>query len=221
VEVERLTRAAMEGAIALESVYGRRLELVRPDAARLERLGREYVAALVPDAAAVVAALRAAGIAVRVLSGGLRPAVEAVAGALGLRAADVAAVDIRFDAAGAYAGFDEASPLARSGGKPSVIDAWRRELDGPLMLVGDGVTDAEAAAGVDIFVAYAGVVERPAVVAAADAVIRSASLAPVLPLALAGERPADPAAASLFDHGLALLDPELRALLNHTHTAGH
>jgi hypothetical protein len=35
-----------------------------------------------------------------------------------------------------------------------------------------------------MFVAFAGVVERPAVVQAADAVVRANSLAPVLPLAL-------------------------------------
>lgn len=210
-EVEALTAAAMRGELALEAVYGRRLELIRPDAARIERLAREYVERLVPDAAAVVSALQREGISVRIVSGGLLPAVLAVAEAVNIAREDVAAVDIRFDVDGAYAGFDEASPLARSRGKCDVLAAWRDRRGGErTMLIGDGATDAEAAEIVDVFVAYAGVTERAAVVKAADAVIRSASLAPVLPLALGGEAPRDAAHRLLFDRGVSLLDPRER-----------
>jgi len=52
------------------------------------------------------------------------------------------------------------------------------------MMVGDGSTDLEARPVVDMFVAFAGVVERPAVVNSADAIIRANSLAPLLPLVL-------------------------------------
>jgi hypothetical protein len=65
-----------------------------------------------------------------------------------------------------------------------------------------------------VFVAYAGVVERPAVVAASDAVIRSASLAPVLPLALGGGFPGVAQHRALFDMGVDMLDPRDRARLN-------
>jgi phosphoserine phosphatase len=74
------------------------------------------------------------------------------------------------------------------------------------MLVGDGKTDLEARPVVDLFVAYAGVIERAAVSAAADVVIRSPSLAPVLPLALGDEPPADAAARALYERGVALLE---------------
>jgi phosphoserine phosphatase len=173
----------MRGAVPLEEVYARRLDLVRPSRARLEALGGEYVAAMVPHARETVAALRAEGIDVRVLSGGLRPAVLVLARALGLPDHAVAAVDVYFDAAGAYAGFDTTSPLARAGGKAEVIAAWRPAPPRPSMLVGDGATDLEAYHAVDCFVAFAGVAERAAVMAGADAVIGAPSLAPVLPLA--------------------------------------
>ena len=78
------------------------------------------------------------------------------------------------------AGYDESAPLGRSGGKRTVVESWRPSLPGPVLLVGDGVTDLEARPAVDRFVAYAGATDRPAVPAAADAVIRSASLLPVL-----------------------------------------
>jgi phosphoserine phosphatase len=214
-EVEALTDAAMRGELALEAVYGRRLDLIRPDRRRLEDLAQEYVARLVPDAAAVVAALAAEGISVRIISGGLLPAVLAVGDALGIPRANIAAVDVGFDAAGAYAGFDESSPLARSGGKCDVLARWRAQSAGRMMLVGDGATDAEAAGVVDVFVAYAGVARRDAAIAAADAVIASASLAPVLPLALGGRAPRNAAHRDLFEQGVALLDPDVRHRLEY------
>lgn len=183
-EIVRLTEQAMRGEIPLESVYGRRLELVRPSRADVEALGARYVEALVPGARETVAGLLAAGVDVRILSGGLRPPIEMLARELGLPDGAVAAVDIHFDAAGDYAGFDEASPLTRSAGKPEIIRAWGTSLARPVMLVGDGATDLAAAGEVEMFVAFAGVLERPHVTAAADVVIRERSLASILSLAL-------------------------------------
>jgi phosphoserine phosphatase len=212
-EIERLTDAAMRGDLPLELVYGHRLELAQPARAALEDLGRAYIHALVPDAREVVAALLDEDIVVRILSGGLLPAVVAVAEALGLAPGAVAAVDIRFDEQDRYAGFDNTSPLARSGGKRDVLQRWRTVLPAPLMLVGDGATDLEARDAVDVFVAYAGVVERPRVVAGADAVVRCSSLAPIFPLALAGTLPRQAAARSHFEKGLAQLDEAGRSRL--------
>ena len=212
-EIRSLTDLAMRGEVPLEAVYGRRLDLIRPDRVRVEELARRYVEQLVPDAADVVAALQEEGIAVRILSGGLLPAVTAVADALNIARVDVAAVGIHFERDGSYAGFDSTSPLARARGKCDVLDSWRRSHAGRAMLVGDGATDLEAASAVDVFVAYTGVVARSAVAQGADAVIRSQSLAPVLPLALGGELPSTGHAA-LFERGLSLLEPRERSRLN-------
>ncbi len=203
-EVSALTHAVMDGRVPLQDAYGRRLALIRPTRADLDRLARQYVESLVDDARAVVAGLQALGVSVRIISGGLRPAVLAVAHALGVAPRDVAAVDIRFDDAGAYAGFDTTSPLARAGGKRDLIVAWQG-LERPAMLVGDGATDLEARDAVDCFVAYAGVAARPAVVAGADVVVRSRSLAPVFALALGEQRPNDPHFNDLYDRGVRLL----------------
>ena len=181
-DVERLTDAAMRGQISLEEVYGRRLDLVRPTRKAVDELGRTYVARLVPDARETIAALQTAGVDVRIISGGLLPAVLAVATELGVARDRVDAVDVSFAPDGSYAGFDSSSPLAATGGKRRAIEQWN--VRRPAMMAGDGSTDLEARPVVDLFVAFAGVVERPAVVQAADAVIRSNSLAPLLPLAL-------------------------------------
>jgi phosphoserine phosphatase len=202
-EVEALTEAAMRGTIPLEQVYGRRLELVRPPRGRVLALGQRYIDTLVPDAVETVAALRAEGVHIRVISGGLKPAIIALAAALGLTEDAVAAVDIYFADDGTYAGFEADSPLAASGGKRQVIESW--QVPRPILLVGDGATDQEAQPVVDAFAAFGGVVYRAPVAATADYIIREHSLAPIVPLALGGQRPTAAAAQAVFDRGVDLL----------------
>jgi phosphoserine phosphatase len=196
-EVEALTEEAMRGIIPLEQVYGRRLELVKPPRGRVVALGQRYIETLVPDARETIAALRAEGINVRVISGGLKPAVLTVARELGVAPEDVAAVDIFFGNDGTYSNFEADSPLAASGGKRTVIDAWN--VARPALMVGDGATDLEARPAVDAFVAFAGVVYRPQVVKNADYVIRERTLAPVLAIALGGQRPSSAEAQSILE----------------------
>ena len=208
-EVESLTDAAMRGEVPLEEVYGRRLELIRPDRSAVESLIPRYIDGLVDDAAATVAGLRRTGIDVRIISGGLLPAVRGLARHLGVPDHAVAAVPLRFHEDGAFAGFDETAPAARAGGKAEVVRSWRDGAEpppGPVMFVGDGATDLEARREVELFVAYTGVIARPEVVGAAPVVIRSRSLAPVLPLALGDARPDDEAARALYDRGKTLID---------------
>lgn len=208
-EVAALTDAAMRGEVALEEVYGRRLDLIRPTREDVEALVPRYIDALVEDAAETVAALRAADVAVRVVSGGLLPAIRGVARHLGLADDDVAAVDVRFRADGAWASHDSAAPAARAGGKAEIIRAWKtgpRPAPGPILLVGDGATDLEARHEVDLFVAYAGVVARPAVISVAPVVLRSRSLAPLVPLALGESAPDHPAVTDVFRKGTRLIE---------------
>ncbi|MGH7626775.1 MAG: HAD-IB family phosphatase [Gemmatimonadaceae bacterium] len=201
----RLTELAMSGTVRLEEIYGRRLALIAPTRDQVAEVGERYVAEMVPDAAGVVAALQGEGIEVRILSGGLLPAVLTLARALSVPEWLVGAVNILFNANGSYAGFDTTSPLARSGGKLEMVKRWGPSLPRPVMMVGDGATDLETRPGVDLMVAFAGVVVRPAVVAGADAVIRSTSLASVLPLALDHEVPRANAARALYEQGAARL----------------
>ena len=137
---------------------------------------------------------------------GTLPAVTGLAGHLGLENDAVAAVPVYFRSDGAYAGYEDVGP-ARAGGKAEVIRSWLAGgLPEPVMFVGDGATDLEAADDVDLFVAYAGVVDRPEVVSAAPVVIRSRSLAPVVPLALGRQHPDDDRAGVVYRRGKALID---------------
>ena len=164
-EVAALTDRAMDGAIALDHVYGERLALIRPTRDDLAALAAEYTRTVLPGVAAAVAGLRSAGVAMALVSGGLRPAILPMARELGFQDGDVHAVDITLDADGVYAGYDTSSPLATQSGKPTVVSALA--LPRPALAVGDGSTDLALAAVVDVFAAFTAVVRREAVVSGA------------------------------------------------------
>ena len=159
--VRELTRRAMDGEVPLDEVYGHRLEMIQPDRAAVERVAARYVEALVPGIEEVFQALRSADKRLAIVSGGLLPAVVAVADALGVDRSQVHAVDLYFDEDGGYAGFQEESPLARSGGKLEVLEEIAATTEaGSVALVGDGVTDLEALPAISRFIAWGGVVHR-------------------------------------------------------------
>jgi phosphoserine phosphatase len=181
-EIAALTDRAMRGELALESVYGARLDLIRPHRDAVETLADAYIASAIPDAHETVQALHAGGVAVHILSGGFQQAIVPFAAWLGIAAENVRAVELRFDAEGHYTGFDATSPLTRSGGKRTMFEVWQPPLPRPVLMVGDGITDLEARPAVDHFVAFAGVAARAEVIASADTVLHTPSLRPLLDL---------------------------------------
>ena len=164
--VVALTEQAMQGLIPLDAVYGERLALIRPSRDDVAALAAAYVGALSRGAADALRRLRAAGLAVVLVSGGLREAILPVALQLGFIAGDVHAVGVAFDEAGAYAGYDRASPLATQAGKRTLVESLA--LPRPALAVGDGSTDAAMRPAVDAFAAFTGFVRREPVVRAAD-----------------------------------------------------
>lgn len=170
-EVERLTTEAMAGVRPIEDVYRARLELVRPARRELSELADAYWKGVAPGAVAAIAAMRAAGVRVEVLTSGLQAAVAPFAKRLGLSPDSVHAVPIVFDSRGDYSSFDVAAPLCVQGGKRVVASSL--DLERPVLAVGDGVTDAEIRPAADEFAVFTGFVRREAVVAIADHVIGS------------------------------------------------
>lgn len=177
---EAMTNAAMDGTIPVEAVFGRRLELIQPRAEDLEVVARRYLETIEPTAAQTVARLRSRGWQIVIISGGFRAAIRPLAQHLGIER--VEAVDLHFDpATGNYAGFDEAFPTTRSGGKPEVIRRLRAELQpARIVMVGDGVSDLETKPVVDLFVGFGRYVERARVKASSTHFIHSLDL--LLPL---------------------------------------
>jgi phosphoserine phosphatase len=167
IAIEQMTRDAMDGRIALDEIFARRLDIIRPTRAETLAVGAHYIREIEPTAAATVAALQARGWTVVIVSGGYTQAIEPLAAHLGI--ARIEAVPLRFDTAGHYAGYDTAAPAARRGGKPEIMRALRAEFrPARLVMVGDGASDLETRDVVDLFVGFGRYAERPAVKAGAQ-----------------------------------------------------
>lgn len=177
--VEAMTTAAMEGKIAVEDVFARRLAIIRPRRADVAAVGRLYVERVEPTALATIVELKAAGWTPLILSGGFRPIIAPLAAHLGI--ARIEAVDLFFDAAGNYTGYDDKFPTTRSGGKPELITGLKRELTpARVVMVGDGVSDLETKPVVDLFVGFGRYTPRAKVKAGAHAFINSLAELPAL-----------------------------------------
>lgn len=182
-EIAQLTTAAMEGRMALENVYARRLERLRPDRAAVDRLGRRYVEEIVTGARETITALRGRGLEVHIVSGGFLPAVLTLAREFDLEPGQVHAVALQFASDGRYLGFDHGSPLTRAGGKRTVCAELMQRF-GRCAAVGDGVTDLEMQeAGAD-FIGFGGVAVRARVREQAARYVTAQNLDAVLPLLL-------------------------------------
>ncbi|MBL0170831.1 MAG: HAD-IB family phosphatase [Gemmatimonadaceae bacterium] len=162
-----LTARAMAGEMPLEDVYLWRVQAIAPTAAEIGALSDAYREAVQPGAVELIAALRDAGCAVHVLSGGLRAALLPLAHDLGVPSDQVHAVTLATDASGRYVALDGDQPLATQLGKAKVLASL--QLERPVVMIGDGSTDAAARGVTEGFIAYTGVARRPSVVAVADA----------------------------------------------------
>ena len=185
-EIASLTEAAMSGALPLEAVYAKRLDLVKPDRAALVWLAERYIDETVCGAAETVATLMRQGKAIYIVTGGLLQPVSEFARALGLAPVQVYAVEVHLDALGAYRGFDSSSPLCGSEGK-AIICKRIAARHGKVAMVGDGVTDLAARAGGASIVGYGGVIRREIVARQADYYVASARLSATLVALLSDE----------------------------------
>lgn len=166
-----LTERAMEGEIPIEAVYGERMRIVKPTLLEIEQLGKVYVERMATGAAETIAELRANNVEVIMVSGGLREAILPLARELGVDQKNVHAVSVFFGQDGTYAGFDDASLLTRQSGKRTIVG--QMDLKGPILAVGDGMTDCEIKAVVQGFAAFVEFTRREAVVEKADYVVEN------------------------------------------------
>jgi len=166
-----LTERAMEGEIPIEAVYGERMRIVKPTLLEIEQLGKVYVERMATGAAETIAELRANNVEVIMVSGGLREAILPLARELGVDQKNVHAVSVFFGQDGTYAGFDDASLLTRQSGKRTIVG--RMDLKGPILAVGDGMTDCEIKAVVQGFAAFVEFTRREAVIERADYVVEN------------------------------------------------
>jgi phosphoserine phosphatase len=178
-EVERMTRAAMEGGLAMEEIFARRLELIQPRVEEVEAVGALYIAQIEPTAISALHEIREAGWTPIIVSGGFAQAIRPLA--THLEIARVEAVTLEFDATGLFTGFAADSPTARSRGKNEVAQRLKREFTPQrTVMVGDGASDLEVQGDVDFVVGFGGYAVREKVKLGADAFIHRLSELPTL-----------------------------------------
>lgn len=178
-DVAPLTSAAMTGTLPLDTVYAKRLSVVRPDRSSINWLAARYIEEIVPGAPEAIATLHRAGKSVHIVSGGLRPAIEPLADTLQIPVSHLHAVDVIFESDGTYCDFDRTSPLVHPNGKAEVcrsLAACRYSV----ALVGDGATDLAARDAGVFVVGFGGVVSREALVGGANVFIAGPELTAVL-----------------------------------------
>jgi phosphoserine phosphatase len=166
-----LTERAMQGEIPIEAVYGERMRIVKPTLPEIQQLGKVYIEQMATGAAETITELRANNIEVIMVSGGLREAILPLAKELGVDQKNVHAVSVFFGQDGTYAGFDDASLLTRQTGKRTIVG--QMDLKGPILAVGDGMTDCEIKPVVQGFAAFVEFTRREAVIERADYVVEN------------------------------------------------
>jgi len=182
-EVTMLTDQAMTTTGVTQSLYAKRLSLVKPSRQQLEELGQRYFDERIPDIEHVIKILQRLGKSVFVISAGLKMAVDIFANHLNIPLSHVCAVKIEFDKQGNYIDFDHDSLLTNPGGKGYLVEQMKQQYPS-VMHIGDGVNDLDAKDHVTRFVGYGGIFFRDSIQKQSDFYIRSLSLAPVLALAL-------------------------------------
>ena len=180
-EIARLTAAAMNGETALEDVYQKRLETIRPTREAVENLGRTYQRSLVDGARETLQTLISGGAVIHLISAGIEQAILPLAAALGVPERQVHAVRLSFSEDGSYLDFDRRSLLTRRGGKEITVRDVRARTHGRAAFIGDGASDLEAKPAVDLFIGFGGVQSRQAVREQADVYVESPSMTLVLP----------------------------------------
>ncbi len=169
-EVEAMTHEAMDGKIAVESVFGQRLDIIRPSTSDVDLIGQKYIETIEPTIAETLSALGKRGWTPIILSGGFRPCIMPLANLL--KISRVEAVDLYFDENGEYVDFDRDYPTTRSGGKPEVIERLRADFQPEqIVMVGDGVSDLETRDVVSKFIGFGGYVRREKVATEAETFI--------------------------------------------------
>lgn len=183
-EIVRLTEAAMNGEIALDEVYGRRLDIIQPTFADVEALGQRYVESVVEGAEETIGALQQGGADVHLVTAGIAQAIAPLAEKLNIAPRAVHAVALQFDANGNYVDFDRRSLLTRVGGKELVVHAILARAKGTSAFVGDGVSDLETKPAVTLFIGFGGVHTRARVKENAEVYVSEPTLRAVLPYLL-------------------------------------
>lgn len=172
-EIARLTEQAMLGQIAFGDALRQRLALLPLTQTHVTALADRILEEGTPSVRRNLRFFQDNAHRIVILSGGFREIIAPIARRLGIADDRVLCNDLIYDAEDRVVGVDDSNPLSHADGKPAVIRSL--DLTGPVVMIGDGWTDAEVklAGAADRFYAYTEIVRRDPVVAVADAEVPS------------------------------------------------
>lgn len=205
--VQTLTSLAMSQTGLNPDLYQKRLDLVYPTKDQVLALGHRYFSHHVPDATSVIQLLKRLNKNLYVVSAGLFPAIQIFGELLQIPRENIYAVDIQFDAEGKFIDYERTSPLIANYGKREIVSKLKN-LHSAIIHIGDGLNDLVTRDLVTRFIGYGGVYYRENIAKECQYYIRTASLAPLLPLALTSHEHEMllPAEKKLYQKGLLAIE---------------
>jgi D-3-phosphoglycerate dehydrogenase / 2-oxoglutarate reductase len=161
-QIRDLTRLAMAGHLSFPEALERRFTLLEPRLEQLPELVNGLKRRISPSFQRHAGFIREHAGHVYIISAGFHEYIEPVVETYGITPGHVLANRLVTRPDGSL-GFDPTCPLARDGGKVTAV----RELNlhGPVIALGDGISDLELQLGgaCDVFFAYTETVDRPEV----------------------------------------------------------
>jgi phosphoserine phosphatase len=204
--VEALTAIAMGSTGINPDLYQQRLSLVKPRREQVLALGSEYYQEITPDARAVVQIFQHLKKPVYLVSAGLLPAVKIFGELLQIPAENIFAVNIEFDEAGNFSGYDHTSPMTHADGKRRIVTEIKHQYPN-VAYVGDGLNDLAVYDLAARFVGMGGAYFRQNIADKCEFYIIDKSLTPLLPLLLTAKETAalDDTEKTFYQKGLQLI----------------
>lgn len=202
--VQQLTEEAMGKTGMTIEIYHKRLQLVNPTQDKMMALGEAYIKHHSPDVKDIVAALKSLNKPIYIISAGIFQAVSMFAKWLGIEENHVYAVNLSFDNKGNYQGFDQQSPFVNRNGKQVIVNLLNKKHS-RMGYIGDGLNDYEVYPLITRFIGYGGAYYRENIAELCEFYVKTASLAPILPLLLTSEeyRKLDSVYQVLYNKGMA------------------
>lgn len=177
-EVRKLTEASMNGDVAMSEIFEHKVNLIAPTQGMIDRVNTQDL--LTEGMEETVAVLHKLGKEVFILTSNFKLLVKPWAKKLNIAPERIIGNDLLFDTEGNYLSMDMTNPLARGGGKRTVIEQYIKEKAHAVM-IGDSVSDMETQPAVAKFIGFGGIVTRERVRKGADVFVQDKDARALLP----------------------------------------
>lgn len=171
--IKEITHKAMCGTLCFDKALQERIQILELTYGVLSDFMSQYTFEYTPFIKDLFQHLRSIGKPIRLVSGGFEELLSHILGPLAVAPEDLYANTLLFQD-GKCVGYDSSRNTSKQGGKKLVIEEiMEKNGFSTAVMVGDGITDAEAKSTNITFVGYGGVARRPAVEALSDWYIHS------------------------------------------------